>query len=212
MRNLHDILLKHMSVIYQCFFILHGCTFEKETLTQMSYCKFCEISKNNFFNTSGGCFCLKCDWLYNFPSFSCLLLLKISCLFHFNTKMKQEKGNTLMEFKYLLFSRVSICLMSKISPNGHIFVDSPSIQRRNSTWKVRRDFIDFERRIHVEIMTSFRSGNFNVDSIFKTDKISMSFPREFFYAVPKSNRGNYFTCCFLSIILEHFLLWELILS
>ena len=45
-----------------------------------------------------------------------------------------------------------------ILPNGHIFVDSPSIRRRNSTWKVRRDFIDFERRIHVEIMTSIRRG------------------------------------------------------
>ena len=41
-------------------------------------------------------------------------------------------------------------------PNGHIFVDSPSIRRRNSTWKVRRDFIDFERQIHVEIMTLIR--------------------------------------------------------
>ena len=29
--------------------------------------------------------------LHNFPSFSCLLLLKISCLFHFNRKMKQKR-------------------------------------------------------------------------------------------------------------------------
>ena len=29
--------------------------------------------------------------------------LEISCLFHFNRKMKWKKGNTLMEFKYLLF-------------------------------------------------------------------------------------------------------------
>ena len=33
------------------------------------------------------------------------------------------------------------------------FVDSPSIRCRNSTWKVCRYFIDFERQIHVEIMT-----------------------------------------------------------
>ena len=59
-------------------------------------------------------------------------------------------------------------------PNGHIFVDSPSIRRRNSTWKVCRDFIDFERRIHVEIMTSIRRGNFDVDSTFKIAEISMN--------------------------------------
>ena len=29
-------------------------------------------------------------------------------------------------------------------PNGHIFVSSPSIRRRNSTWKVRGNYIDFE--------------------------------------------------------------------
>ena len=31
-----------------------------------------------------------------------------------------------------------------------------SIRRRDFTWKVRRDFIDFERRIHVEIFISTR--------------------------------------------------------
>ena len=55
--------------------------------------------------------------------------------------IKEEKGNVI-----------------KLSPNGHIFVDSPSIRRQNSTWKVCRDFIDFERRIHVEIMTSTQCG------------------------------------------------------
>ena len=39
-------------------------------------------------------------------------------------------------------------------PNRHILFDSPLIRRQNSTWKVRRNDIDFERRIHVEIMTS----------------------------------------------------------
>ena len=62
-------------------------------------------------------------------------------------------------------------------PNGHMFVDSPSIRRRNSTWKVRGNYIDFERRIHVEIMTSIRRGYFNVDSTFKIDEISMSSPK-----------------------------------
>ena len=58
-----------------------------------------------FFNTFA-------DWENGSWSFSCLLL-KISCLFHLNRKMRWEKGNTLMEFKYLV--RVSICLTSKIS-------------------------------------------------------------------------------------------------
>ena len=65
-------------------------------------------------------------------------------------------------------------------PNGHIFVDATSIPRRTSTWKVRQNSIDFERQIHVETVTSIRRGNFNVDSNFKINKISMSFPRGFF--------------------------------
>ena len=69
---------------------------------------------------------------------------------------------------------------NKYYPNGYIFVDSPSIRCRNSTRKVRRDFIDFERRIHVEIMTSIRRGNFDVDSTFKVDELSMSSPCGFF--------------------------------
>ena len=54
-------------------------------------------------------------------------------------------------------------------PIGHIFVDSLSIRRRNAKWKVRRAFIDFERPVHVEIITLIRRGNFNVDSTFKID-------------------------------------------
>ena len=65
-------------------------------------------------------------------------------------------------------------------PSGHILVDSPSIRRRNSTWKVRRNDINFEGWIHMEIMTSIRRGNFDVDSTFKIDEISMSSPRGFF--------------------------------
>ena len=61
-------------------------------------------------------------------------------------------------------------IQSSLLPYRHIFVDSPSIRRRNAMWKVRRDFIDFERRIHVEIMTSIRRGNFDLDSAFKIDK------------------------------------------
>ena len=85
-------------------------------------------------------------------------------------------------------------------PNGHILIDSPSIRRRNSTWKVRRNYIDFERRIHVEIMTSIRRGYFDVDSTFKIDEISMSFPRGFFDVVSTSNWRNFCTGCFHCII------------
>ena len=59
-------------------------------------------------------------------------------------------------------------------PNGHIFVDSPSIRRPNSTWNIRGHYINFERRIHVEIMTSSRRGYFNVDSTSKINEISRS--------------------------------------
>ena len=42
--------------------------------------------------------------LYDISKNDCVyFLLKISCLFDFNRKMKWKKGNTLMEFKYLLF-------------------------------------------------------------------------------------------------------------
>ena len=78
-------------------------------------------------------------------------------------------------------------------PNGYISVDLPSIRRRNSTWKVRENYIDFERRIHVEIMTSIRRGYFDVDSTFKIEEISMSSPRGFFYVVLMSNRSNFCT-------------------
>ena len=99
-----------------------------------------------------------------------------------------------------------------IQHNRHIFVDLPSIRRLNSTWKVRRDFINFESRVHVEIMTSIRRGNFNRDWTFKIDKLSISFPGKFLYIVSMSNQFNWFIRCFISIIFEHFLLWEPILS
>ena len=91
-------------------------------------------------------------------------------------------------------------LPKKLFPNGHIFVDSPSIRRRNSTWKVCENYIDFEKQIHVEIMTSIRRGNFDMDSTFKIDVISMSSPRRFFCVASTSNRHNFCTRCFHSII------------
>ena len=51
-----------------------------------------------------------------------------------------------------------LSLYSQIIPNGHVFVDSPSVRRWNSTWKVRQDFVDFEKRIF---------GNYDIDLIWK---------------------------------------------
>ena len=97
---------------------------------------------------------------------------------------------------------VHMCELISISgnPNGHIFIDLPRIRRRNSTRKVRGNYIDFERRIHVGIVTLIRRGYFDVDSNFKIDEISMSSPRGFFYVVSTSNRCNFCTRCFHSII------------
>ena len=94
-----------------------------------------------------------------------------------------------------------ICILDTyLLPNGHIFVNSQSIRRRNSTWKVRGNYIDFERWIHVEIMTSIRRGYFDMDSTFKIDEILMSSPRGFLYVVSTSNWLNFCTRCFHSII------------
>ena len=41
-----------------------------------------------------------------------------------------------------------------------------------STWRTRQYFVDFERRIHVEISMSNRCHNFHGDSSFKIDEIS----------------------------------------
>ena len=55
-----------------------------------------------------------------------------------------------------------------------------SIRRRNnvekSTWKTHRYFVDFESRNHVEISTSNRCHNFQVDSPFKIDVVLTNFP------------------------------------
>ena len=86
----------------------------------------------------------------------------------------------------------------------------------DSTWKFHMEgsgnYIDFERRIHMEVMTSIQRGYFDVDSTFKVDDISMSSPCGFFCVVSTSKRRNFCTCCFHSINFWHFLLWEPILN
>ena len=67
---------------------------------------------------------------------------------------------------------------------------SSSIRHRFDVEIPRGKFVemtDFERRIHVEIMTSIRRGNFDLDSTFKIDEIPLSFPRGYFDIVSTSN-------------------------
>ena len=76
---------------------------------------FLEISQNSQENTYDKVsFNKVTGWGDCFWTFSCLLL-KVSCLFHFNRKMKWKKGNTLMELGIYFFARVTTCLTSKIS-------------------------------------------------------------------------------------------------
>ena len=91
-------------------------------------------------------------------------------------------------------------LLHVFHPNGQIFVDSLLIRRQNSMRKVCQDFINFERRIRMEIVTSIRSENFDVDLTFKIDEILMISPLGFFYVALTSNRCNYCIRCFYSII------------
>ena len=58
---------------------------------------------------------------------------------------------------------------------------------------LRGNFVEISSILIGETMTSIRRGNFNMDSIFKIDEISISFPRGFFYTVSMSNRRNFFT-------------------
>ena len=119
-------------------------------------------------------------------------LIKSSYTYYFMEKIIKLKiwnVNSNMVFSIVLCKKTVFFSFKKkvLWCNGHILVDSPSIRRRNSAWKVRRNYIDFERWIHVEIMTSIRRGNFDVDSTFKIDEISMSSPCGVFDVVSTSN-------------------------
>ena len=104
---------------------------------------------------------------------------------------------SLQIFKWTLSSDTKLFKEKKI--NGHIFIDSPLIRRGNSTWNVRGNYINFETRIYVEIMTSIRRGNLYMDSTFKIDEISIISPPGLFYVVSTSNRRNFCSLCFHSI-------------
>ena len=85
--------------------------------------------------------------------------------------------------------------MTKLPPNGHIFVDSPSIRRGSSTWKSRRNYI------HLKGQSTWKLWHqFNVDSTFKINVISTSSSRGIVYVVSTSNRRNFCTRCLHCII------------
>ena len=71
------------------------CSVRKGALGNFAKFTGTQLWQSLFFNKVTG-------WGDCFWSFLCLLL-KISCLFHLNRKVRRKKGNTLMEFKYLLF-------------------------------------------------------------------------------------------------------------
>ena len=79
-----------------------------------------------------------------------------------------------------------------------------SIRRQNkiekSTWRTHRYFVDFERRIHVEMSTSNRFHNFHLDSPFKIDVISTNFPRE----ISTSNRWRIEEDVSIGVVLNTF--------
>lgn len=81
-------------------------------------------------------------------------------------------------------------VIGTICPNGYVFVNSPWIQDRNSTAKVLQYFIDYEKLIQVEKMTSIRHEYVEVDLTFKIVEISMSSPRGFFNVILMWNRHN----------------------
>ena len=82
------------------------------------------------------------------------------------------------------FLFISLCNWNIL--NGHIFVDSPSIRCRNSTWKLRGNYINFERestsklwhRFDVDISTWIRlSKSTKYRWVLHVD-FSMSFRRQ----------------------------------
>ena len=82
-----------------------------------------------FFNIVAG-------WGDCFWSFSCFVLLKISCLFHFNRKMKWKNRNILTTWNiYSLLDRVSICLTSESSKEiWQMVIWSENVFKGNLMW------------------------------------------------------------------------------
>ena len=99
-------------------------------------------------------------------------------------------------------------------------MDSQILKTTLTQWThLRRFTIVPTSKLHVESLWKLHRfwkanpcGNYDIDSTFKIDEISMSSPRRFFYVVSTSNWRNFCSCCFYSIISWHSLLQEPILS
>ena len=110
-------------------------------------------------------------------------------------------GNKIcVSYKTTLYARNNVFFQLLYTTQWTHLSRFPIVSTSNFTRNVRRDFIDFEGRIHVETMTSIRRGNFDVDSTFKIDEISMSSLRGFFYIISTSNKRNCLVRCSNSII------------
>ena len=126
-------------------------------------------------------FYLTTSFLYmlvsHFSSFSLILKTGLSVVFYWILWL-------LFMLISLLYHLRSLCNWNIL--NGHIFVDSPSIRCRNSTWKLRGNYINFERestsklwhRFDVDISTWIRlSKSTKYRWVLHVD-FSMSFRRQ----------------------------------
>ena len=64
-------------------------------------------------------------------------------------------------------------------------IETTSKRPRGELIDIRRNYVDFESRIHAKISTSNRCHNFHMGSPFKINVISTNFPR----GISTSNRG-----------------------
>ena len=76
-------------------------------------------------------------------------------------------------------------------PNGHTFVEPPSIWHQNSTSKACKYFKDCEKLIQVELMVLIRRGQLDIHLTFKVNEIFVSPPGGLFDFVSMSNRHNF---------------------
>ena len=80
----------------------------------------------------------------------------LSRLFYYDMVVCEQKLHIIYFFLEIVTSKHIVSEV--LSLYGHVFVDSLLIRHRNSTSKFRRYSIDYERRIHVERITSIKRG------------------------------------------------------
>ena len=75
-------------------------------------------------------------------------------------------------------------------------------------WRTHLYFVDFENGIHVEISTSKRCHNFQVDSSFKIDIISTNFPR----GISMSNRWRFHEDVSIGLLILNLFIFEFLVQ